>query len=172
MDTCIETIDFKLILSLRKLERWRRGVFSVPVYNLLEHFQSRFQMWTFHFALNASFSLGFGNGLISESGILISGSISWSGYTDTGTKCHDTRSLSFPISHTMSLVPSRPRAPGWGWPQAFRLLPPARIWILATYDVVRHDIVLNIVHTMSYVRYTGCRRTTSESYVRHRTSRH
>ncbi len=37
--------DFKLILSLRKLERW--------VYHLLEHFQSRFQMWTFHFALNA-----------------------------------------------------------------------------------------------------------------------
>ncbi len=58
------------------------------------------------------------------------------------------------------------------------------IWILATYDVVRHvrcrtsctydivratyDIVLNIARTMSYVRYTGCRRTTS--YVRHRTS--
>ncbi len=55
------------------------------------------------------------------------------------------------------------------------------IWILATYDVVRHvrcrtsctydivrvtyDIVLNIARTMSYVRYTGCRRTTS--YVRH-----
>ncbi len=57
------------------------------------------------------------------------------------------------------------------------------IWILATYDVVRHvrcrmsctydivrvtyDIVLNIAHTMSYVQYTGSRRTTS--YVRHRT---
>jgi hypothetical protein len=59
----------------------------------------------------------------------------------------------------------------------------AAIWILATYDVVRHvrcrtsctydivrvtyDIVLNIARTMSYVRYTGYRRTTS--YVRHRT---
>ncbi len=59
------------------------------------------------------------------------------------------------------------------------------IWILATYDVVRHvrcrtsctydivratyDIVLNIARTMSYVRYTGSRRTTS--YVRHRTLR-
>jgi hypothetical protein len=59
------------------------------------------------------------------------------------------------------------------------------IWILATYDVVRHvrcrtsctydivrvtyDIVLNIARTMSYVRYTGSRRTTS--YVRHRTWR-
>ncbi len=57
------------------------------------------------------------------------------------------------------------------------------IWILATYDVVRYvrcrtsctydivratyDIVLNIVRTMSYVRYTGYRRTTS--YVRHHT---
>ena len=39
-----------------------------------------------------------------------------------------------------------------------------------TYDVVRatYDIVLYIVRAMSYVRYTGCRRTTS--YVRHRTS--
>ncbi len=48
-------------------------------------------------------------------GIPISGSIS--GYTDIGTKCHDIGSLSFPISHTMSLVPSRPRprAPGWAW---------------------------------------------------------
>jgi hypothetical protein len=44
-----------------KLERWEVGVFSVPVYNLLEHFLSRFQMWTFHFALNATFSIGFGN---------------------------------------------------------------------------------------------------------------
>ena len=59
------------------------------------------------------------------------------------------------------------------------------IWILATYDVVRHvrcrtsctydivratyDIVLNIARTMSYVRHTGSRRTTS--YIRHRTSR-
>ncbi len=57
------------------------------------------------------------------------------------------------------------------------------IWILATYDVVRHvrcrtsctydivrvtyDIVLYIARTMSYVRCTGSRRTTS--YVRHRT---
>ena len=47
------------------------------------------------------------------SGIPISGSIS--GYTDIGTKCHDIGSLSFPISHTMSLVPSRPRAQVWGW---------------------------------------------------------
>ncbi len=75
--------------------------------------------------------------------------------------------------------------------EAFGVLPPPGpsisttqiIWILATYDVVRHvrcrtsctydivrvtyDIVLNIARTMSYVRYTGCRRTTS--YVRHRT---
>ena len=36
-------------------------VFSVPVYNLLEHFQSRFQMWTIHFSLNATFLIGFGN---------------------------------------------------------------------------------------------------------------
>ncbi len=40
-----------------------------------------------------------------------------SGYThDIGTKCHDIGSSSFPMSHTMmSLVPSRPRAQGWGW---------------------------------------------------------
>ncbi len=47
------------------------------------------------------------------SGYPISGPIS--GYTDIGTKCHDIGSLSFPISHTMSLVPSRPRAQDWGW---------------------------------------------------------
>ena len=67
----------------------------------------------------------------------------------------------------------------------FAKLPAYTIWILATYDVVRHvrcrtsctydivrvtyDIVLNIARTMSYVRYTGSRRTTS--YVRHRTWR-
>ncbi len=56
-------VSFNWNLSLRKLERWRPGVFSVAVYNLLEHFQSRFQMWTFHFELNATFSIGFGNGL-------------------------------------------------------------------------------------------------------------
>ena len=40
-----------------------------------------------------------------------------------------------------------------------------------TYDIVRatNDIVLYIVRAISYVRYTGYRRTTS--YVRHRTSR-
>jgi hypothetical protein len=70
-----------------------------------------------------------------------------------------------------------------GWPQAADS--ESDIWILATYDVVRHvrcrtsctydvvratyDIVLNIARTMSYVRYTGSRRTTS--YVRHRTPR-
>jgi hypothetical protein len=43
----------------------------------------------------------------------ISGPIS--GYTYIGTKCHDIGSLSFPISHTMSLVPSRPRVQGLGW---------------------------------------------------------
>ncbi len=43
--------------SCRTVGTLRRGYhFSVPVYNLLEHFQSRFQMWTFHFALNASLS--------------------------------------------------------------------------------------------------------------------
>ncbi len=42
----------------------------------------------------------------------ISGPIS--GYTDIGTKCHDIGSLSFPISHTMSLVPSSPLTQGWG----------------------------------------------------------
>ena len=52
-------------------------------------------------------------GNVPISGIPISGSIS--GYTDIGTKCHDIGSLSFPISHTMSLVPSRPRAQVWGW---------------------------------------------------------
>ncbi len=54
-------------------------------------------------------------GNVPISGIPISGSIS--GYTDIGTKCHDMGSLSFPISHTMSLVPSRPRprAQGWVW---------------------------------------------------------
>ncbi len=31
--------------------------------DVLEPFLSRFQMWTFHFALNATFSIGFGNGL-------------------------------------------------------------------------------------------------------------
>jgi hypothetical protein len=72
--------DFKS-LSLRKfkLERWRRGVFSVPlaVYYPPEHFLSRFQMRTFHFALNATFSIGFGNrhghgdGLPSDSGALV-----------------------------------------------------------------------------------------------------
>ncbi len=39
------------------------GHFSVPVYYLLEHFLGQFQMSTFHFSLNASFSIGFGNGL-------------------------------------------------------------------------------------------------------------
>ncbi len=38
------------------------GIFSVPVYNLLEYFLSRFQMQTFHFALNTTFSIGFGDG--------------------------------------------------------------------------------------------------------------
>jgi hypothetical protein len=39
-----------------------------------------------------------------------------------------------------------------------------------TYDIVRatHDIVLYIVRAMSYVRYTGYRRMTRTSYVRHR----
>ncbi len=37
------------------------------------------------------------------------------GYTYIGTKCHDIGSFSFPISHTMSLVPSRPRAQARGW---------------------------------------------------------
>ncbi len=52
-------------------------------------------------------------GNVPISGIPISGSIS--GYTDIGTKCHDIGSLRFPISHTMSLVPSRPLAQVWGW---------------------------------------------------------
>ena len=56
--------SFNWNLSLRKLERWRHPLSSVPVYNLLYQSLSRFQMWTFHFALNASFSIGFGNGLI------------------------------------------------------------------------------------------------------------
>ncbi len=37
------------------------------------------------------------------------------GRADIGTKCHDIGSLSFPISHTMSLVPSRPQAQGYQW---------------------------------------------------------
>ncbi len=51
------------VLNIPRLERWRGGVFSVPVYYLLEHSLSRFQMWTFHFALNATFSSGFWNGM-------------------------------------------------------------------------------------------------------------
>ncbi len=44
---------------LQKLEpwRWRGYLFSVSVYILLEHFLSWFQMWSFHFALNATFSI-------------------------------------------------------------------------------------------------------------------
>ncbi len=59
-------VSFNWNLSLRKslLERWGPGVFSVPVYKLLKHSLTRFQMWTFHFALNASFSIGFWNGLL------------------------------------------------------------------------------------------------------------
>ncbi len=38
------------------------GLKSVPVYNLLEHFLSQFQMWTFNFELNATFSIGFASG--------------------------------------------------------------------------------------------------------------
>ncbi len=56
-------VSFNWILSFWKLECWRGYLFCVPVYNLLEHFLSRFQMWTFHFALYASFFIGFGNGL-------------------------------------------------------------------------------------------------------------
>ncbi len=57
---------FRLILSVRIYWLTRLAVLSVPVYNLIWHFNqtlSRFQMWTFHFALNATFSIGFGYGL-------------------------------------------------------------------------------------------------------------
>ncbi len=62
------TTPLKSLLS-EKNTQWTGSLqrVSVPlaVYNLLEHFLSRFQMWTFHFApwLNATFSKGFGNGL-------------------------------------------------------------------------------------------------------------
>ncbi len=65
------SLNFLVSPSLRigKLERWLETwrawgyygtfwVFSVPVYTLLMHSLSRFQMWTLHFALNASFSIG------------------------------------------------------------------------------------------------------------------
>jgi hypothetical protein len=50
--------------NLPRLERWRGGVFSVPVYNLLA-WECQSQMWTFHFALHAtsSSSSGFWYGL-------------------------------------------------------------------------------------------------------------
>jgi hypothetical protein len=51
------------VLNLPRLERWWGYLFSVPVYYLLEHSLSQFQMWTFHFALYATFSSGFWYGL-------------------------------------------------------------------------------------------------------------
>ncbi len=47
------------------MEVWtlKCGQISVPVYYLLEPHLSQVQMWTFHFALKATFSIGFGNGL-------------------------------------------------------------------------------------------------------------
>ncbi len=51
------------VLNIPRLERWSSCVFSVPVYYLLEHSLSRFQMWTFHFALHATFSSGFWYGM-------------------------------------------------------------------------------------------------------------
>ncbi len=37
--------DYATDLGCTKLERWGPSVFSVPVYNLLKHLLSRFQMW-------------------------------------------------------------------------------------------------------------------------------
>ncbi len=59
-------INANWVLNLPRLERWWRGVFSVPVYYLLEHSLSQYQMWTFHFALHTTFSSGFLYGLLDE----------------------------------------------------------------------------------------------------------
>ncbi len=56
-------VSFNWNWSIWKLERWGPGVFSVPVYKLLLHSLSRFQMWTFHFEINTTISIGFWNGL-------------------------------------------------------------------------------------------------------------
>ncbi len=63
----IPLLKFQFFASWN-LESWRRGVFSILVYNLLEHSLSRFQMLTFHSALNATFSIGFWNGMWSVKG--------------------------------------------------------------------------------------------------------
>ncbi len=47
------------LLESTKLERWGPGVFSVPVYSLLEPFLCQLQMWTFHFTLHSTFSSWF-----------------------------------------------------------------------------------------------------------------
>ena len=59
-------ISANWVLNLPRLERWWGYLFSVPVYYLLEHSLSQFQMWTFHFVLNATFSSGFWYGLSVE----------------------------------------------------------------------------------------------------------
>ncbi len=46
--------EIRMLMSLR----WGY-LFSVPVYYLLEHSLSQFQMWAFHFAFNTTFSSGF-----------------------------------------------------------------------------------------------------------------
>ncbi len=55
--------EFELKFKFSEVGTLICGQKSVPVYNLLEHFLSKFQMWTFHFALNTPFLIGFGNGL-------------------------------------------------------------------------------------------------------------
>ncbi len=48
-------VNFNWNLSLRKSKHWRRGVFSVPVYNLLEHFWVHFKCENFILHLTQHF---------------------------------------------------------------------------------------------------------------------
>ncbi len=46
-----------------KFSAFLQPIFSVPMYNLLDHVLRWFSMWTFHSALNSTFSSRFWNGL-------------------------------------------------------------------------------------------------------------
>ncbi len=55
-----QPLEFWLFLSLRKLESW--NAWWVSAFQCTTYW-SQFQMWTFHSVLNATLSIGFGNGL-------------------------------------------------------------------------------------------------------------
>ncbi len=78
-------ITSKWGLNLHIVEHWYLGTFRFPVYYLLEHSLSQFQMWTFHFALNSTFTSGFRYGMKHTNASLVCASSVL--HTEKATSC-------------------------------------------------------------------------------------